>query len=163
MAYIELKNPNEQWHGKRKKRDHYYFRFHYGKQRIVCLYKEYIDKPTERQKASRKDFTTLRREVARQLHDPILRMRWEKRFQNDKEGYKMLHTYVYAQMKAGISVMQSPTCRDAIHCLSKNASQYPQKCYTAARDMQPFIVLCNGTITPIFLPWKVPKRECLRI
>ncbi len=86
-------------HGKRHKSDRYYFRVHYGKQRLVHLYKEYVDKPTEAQKTAREQFTELRREVARQLKDPVLRAKWEKEFKADNQGYKMLHCYVYAMLK----------------------------------------------------------------
>ncbi len=96
---IEWKDPNMRLHGKRHKRDRYYFRWHYGKQRRVCIYKEYVDKPTEKQRSAREAFTELRREVARQLRDSVLREEWERRFAEDNEGYKFLHTYVYAMMK----------------------------------------------------------------
>ncbi len=87
-------------HGKRHKSDCFYFRWHYGKQRRVCLYKEYVDKPTEKQVSAREAFTALRREVSRQLRDAVLREAWERRFAEDNEGYKFLHTYVYAKVKA---------------------------------------------------------------
>ncbi len=101
-------------HGKRHKGDRYYFRWHYGKQRVVQISREYVDKPTEAQESAREAFTELRREVARQLRDAELRARWEARFKKDNEGYKMLHTYVYAMMKRGERV----ACRDAIYCVS---------------------------------------------
>ncbi len=190
-------------HGKRHKSDSCYFRWHYGKQRVVSIRKEYVDKPTERQKSAREAFTELRREVARQLKDEKLRIEWMRRFEADNEGYKMLHTYVYAKMKAGVTVTQSPTCRDVIvlllpqrkcrrdanlwlHascCVSLNVPQEhnqhtsnnlpilgnkrdAQKGVStpvAARGVQPILLLYNHTITPLFLPWKVPKRECLRV
>ncbi len=96
---IEWKDPNMKLHGKRHKSDRYYFRVHYGKQRLVHLYKEYVDKPTEAQKTAREEFTEMRREVARQLKDPVLRAKWERKFEADNQGYKMLHCYVYAMLK----------------------------------------------------------------
>ncbi len=111
---IEWKDPNMRLHGKRHKGDSYYFRWHYGKQRMVHISCAYVDKPTENQKSAREAFTELRREVARQLRDAELRSAWMRRFEADKEGYKMLHTYVYAKMKAGVTVTQSTTCRDVI-------------------------------------------------
>ncbi len=101
---IEWKDPNMRLHGKRHKRDRFYFRVHYGKQRMVHISCAYVDKPTEKQVSAREAFTALRKEVARQLKEPTLRARWEARFKKDKEGYKMLHTYVYAKMKAGETV-----------------------------------------------------------
>ncbi len=86
-------------HGKRHRRDCYYFRWHYGKQRVVQISGEYVDKPTEAQVSAREAFTALRREVARQLRDAELRSAWMRKFEEDNEGYKMLHTYVYAKMK----------------------------------------------------------------
>ncbi len=86
-------------HGKRHKGDRYYFRWHYGKQRVVQMSGEYVDKPTEKQKSAREAFTELRREVARQLRDAELRAAWMRKFEEDNEGYKMLHTYVYAKLK----------------------------------------------------------------
>ncbi len=172
MAYITLKNPNEHWHGKHRKADMFYFRFHYGKQRIVFLSKVYTDHPTEAQKASREAFTELRREVARQLHDPILRARWQAHFKKDNAGYKMLHTYVYAQLKAGENVSQSLTCRDAIYCVSPSRLSSPRKLSTpqspsnthytiflASRGKFKGFMLYNGQILPLFLPSKVPKRH----
>ncbi len=106
IMIIIWKDPNRRLHGKRHKSDRYYFRVHYGKQRLVHLYKDYVDKPTEAQKAAREQFTELRREVARQLKDPVLRAKWEREFKADKQGYKMLHCYVYAQLKA--SPLQLP-------------------------------------------------------
>ncbi len=128
-------------HGKRHKRDRFYFRVHYGKQRMVYITKQYVDKPTEKQVSAREAFTELRREVARQLHDPILRARWEARFHQDSQGYKMLHTYVYAMMKRGESV--------AVETRLKRVST----------SETPIIVIWHGVIMPIFLPWKVPKQE----
>ncbi len=97
---IEWKDPNMRLHGKRHKGDRYYFRWHYGKQRVVQMAREYVDKPTEAQVSAREAFTALRREVARQLRDERLRGEWLRRFEDDNEGYKMLHTYVYAKLKA---------------------------------------------------------------
>ncbi len=105
---ITLHNPTQRLHGKLHKSDPYYFRFHYGKQRLVYMQKDYVDRPTANQQASRQAFTDLRRKVARQLHNPTLRAKWEKRFKTNPQGYKMLHTYVYAQLKAGKTVTQSP-------------------------------------------------------
>ncbi len=153
---IKFKDPNRRIHGKLHKCDPFYFRYHYGEQRLVYISKPYIDHPTEKQKASREAFKTLRQEVARQLHDPKLKARWEARFQRDKEGYKMLHTYVYAKLKTGETVTQSPTCRDVI------SLRLPQrKCRRDAPT--PILLIHNHTITPLFLPWKVPKRECLQV
>ncbi len=100
IMIIIWKDPNMKLHGKRHKRNRFYFRWHYGKQRRVCMYTEYVDKPTEKQVSAREAFTELRREVARQLRDAVLREAWERRFAEDNEGYKFLHTYVYAKLKA---------------------------------------------------------------
>ncbi len=102
---ITWKDPNIQLHGKQHKHDNYYFRHHYGKQRIVFSSYQYIDNPTKAQKTAREQFTELRREVARQLKDPILRAKWERKFKANNQGYKMLHTYVYAMLKKGESVI----------------------------------------------------------
>ncbi len=180
---IIWKDPHMRLHGKRHKTDSCYYRWHYGKQRVVYITKEYVDKPTENQKSAREAFTELRREVARQLKDENLRIEWMRRFEADNEGYKMLHTYVYAKLKAGETVTQSPTCRDALLCVSLNVPQEhnqhtsnnlpilvnkrdAQKGVStpvAAQGVQPILLLYHRTITPLFLPWKVPKRECLRI
>ncbi len=141
---IKFKDPNRRIHGKLHKCDPFYFRYHYGEQRLVYISKPYIDRPTEKQKASREAFTALRQEVARQLHDPKLKARWEARFQRDKEGYKMLHTYVYAKLKAGETVIvesQYMTARDM----------------QPAQGTQPYIVVYNGTIMPFFLREEIPK------
>ncbi len=191
--YITWKDPNMKLHGKQHKRDCFYFRWHYGKQRIVQYTHEYIDRPTEKQKASRQTFTTLRKEVARQLHDPILHARWEARFKQDKEGYKMLHTYVYAKLKAGETVIQSPTCRDTIYRVSYvplvetsalrpllRGNEHPHVetpisgCTPRAvstskaspkQETQYItsLLVVNGVIIPLSLPRKVPKRKCLRL
>ncbi len=171
-------DPHMKLHGKRHKRDSYYFRWHYGKQRVVQITRAYVDRPTERQKSAREAFTELRREVARQLHDPILRARWKARFQRDNAGYKMLHTYVYAKLKAGESV----ACRDALLRVSpKNPTGLPNtdpilSCQPYKRDAQkglltsialqdkrPNIALLvvNGAIVPLFIPSKVPKRQAI--
>ncbi len=178
---IKLKDPNLRIHGKLHKRDPYYFRHHYGEQRLVYISKPYIDCPTEKQKASRQAFTALRKEVARQLHDPVLRTRWEAHFHQDPQGYKMLHTYVYAKLKAGENI----ACRDALLCVSPNVPQEQkqqidnslptrennrdaQKSVStsgAARGRQPNIALlvAKGVIMPIFLPSKVPKPILIKI
>ncbi len=96
---ITWKDPNMRLHGKKHKSDGFYFRWHYGKQRVVAFSHQYIDKPTENQKTAREQFTTLRREVARQLKEPKQKAKWERKFKQDPQGYKMLHTYVYAMMK----------------------------------------------------------------
>ncbi len=140
-------------HGKRHKNDRYYFRWHYGKQRMVHVVTEYVDKPTEAQKNAREAFTELRKEVARQLHDPILRARWEARFKKDPQGYKMLHTYVYAMMKAGETI----ACRDAQKSVVSTSG--------AVRGGQPNITLLvvKDVIVPIFLPSKVPRPISIRM
>ncbi len=79
---------------------------------MVYVKAEYVDKPTERQKSAREAFTALRREVARQLRDEELRSAWMRRFEADNEGYKMLHTYVYAKMKE--SPLQLPPHRGRV-------------------------------------------------
>ncbi len=178
---IIWKDPNIRLHGKRHKCDRYYFRWHYGKQRVVQVVAEYVDKPTERQKSAREAFTELRREVARQLHAPTLRARWEARFKKDPQGYKMLHTYVYAKLKAGEAV----ACRDELLCVSPNVPQeYHQQTYNilpmlgnkgdaqkgvstniVARGGRPNIALLvvDGGITPLFLPSQVPKTKHMHI
>ncbi len=175
---IKLKDPNLRLHGKLHKRDPYYFRHHYGEQHLIFISTPYIDRPTEKQKASRQAFTALRKKVARQLHDSKLKARWEARFHQDPQGYKMLHTYVYAMMKRGECVTQSPTCRDALLCVSPdNPIGLPDKLLTlpmlgnkgdaqngvstsiAAPNSQSNIMLLvvEGMMVPLFLPSKVPK------
>ncbi len=154
---IEWKDPNMRLHGKRHKRDRFYFRVHYGKQRVVQMSREYVDKPTEKQVSAREAFTELRREVARQLRDAELRARWEARFKRDNEGYKMLHTYVYAKMRRGESV----ACRDAIYCVSKNTENEPN---TSVKQIETqyiasLLVVYNHALIPIFLPDQVPKQK----
>lgn len=183
--YITWKDPNMKLHGKQHKRDCFYFRWHYGKQRIVQYTHEYIDRPTEKQKASRQTFTTLRKEVARQLHDPILHARWEARFKQDKEGYKMLHTYVYAKLKAGETVILVPTGRDepvarlprrcaasslqVADKITKRETRYIASLHTgtagksARRNEITSLLMVDGRIISLFLLWKVPKRKCLRL
>ncbi len=139
-------------HGKRHKRDRYYFRWHYGKQRRVYMYKEYVDKPTEKQVSAREAFTVLRREVARQLRDAELRAAWMRRFEADNEGYKMLHTYVYAMMKRGESVaIQSATSRE------EPVVRLSRLCTGSS-----LLVVYNGGIMPIFFPWEVPRLDFSR-
>ncbi len=148
--YIIWKDPNMKLHGKRHKRDSYYFRVHYGKQRLVYITKEYVDKPTEAQKNAREAFTELRREVARQLRDERLRAEWVRRFEADNEGYKMLHTYVYAMMKRGESVIQEMSLNKSLMETQQAASLHI--------DKQPILMLWNGTMVPLFLPNEVPKQ-----
>ncbi len=144
-------DPHMKLHGKRHKSDSFYFRVHYGKQRMVYITKKYVDRPTAAQQASRQAFKELRQEVTRQLHHPILRARWEKRFKQDKEGYKMLHTYVYAKLKAGETVTQTATSRDV-----------PATHLQHLTSRLGGFLLHNSIITPIFLPVKVPKQETCR-
>ncbi len=190
---ITFKDPNLRIHGKLHKRDPYYFRVHYGKQRMVYITKEYTDRPTEKQKASRNTFTELRREVARQLHDPTLKARWQAKFQADPQGYKFLHTYVYAQLKAGVTVLvetpftrvspprpnrpssprrlSSPSSPSSPRrlILSHPIENSPQKTY--AKDIStpyagsdsPILILYNHTILPLFLPAHIPKTNHLQI
>ncbi len=217
---IEWKDPNMRLHGKRHKRDRYYFRWHYGKQRMVQMSGEYVDKPTERQISAREAFTALRREVARQLRDAELRAEWLRRFEADNEGYKMLHTYVYAKMKA--SPLQLPpqgescvaettkttkatratratevtevtevtettmtstrrgnalvsTSRTEQKFRSAEARRFGRGDVVDERDTingfsTPYagsklsiLVVHNGGIVPLFLPWKVGKREYWQI
>ncbi len=179
---IEWEDPNMRLHGKRHKNDRYYFRWHYGKQRRVCMYTEYVDKPTENQKTARASFTALRKEVARQLHDPVLKARWQSKFQADNQGYKFIHTYVYAQLKAGVSITQSTTCRDAIyrvsastasHMIAKKETRYMASLQADTQQetrhrrvptgMVPILMLYNHTILPLFLPAHIPKTNHLRI
>ncbi len=165
---ITWKDPNIKLHGKLHKSDPYYFRYHYGKQRLVQYTNQYTDRPTENQKASRQAFTALRQEVARQLHDPILKARWQRRFKANNQGYKFLHTYVYAQLKAGITLTQSTTSRDALLCVSPNGTQFHQhyacKHHSLGRDTQKnvistILILHHHTILPLFLPSQVPKQN----
>ncbi len=155
---IKLKDPNQRLHGKLHKRDPYYFRHHYGEQRLVYIPKPYIDHPTEKQKASREAFKTLRQEVARQLHDPKLKARWEARFKKDPQGYKMLHTYVYAKLKAGVTVTQSPTYRGKLVARLPISHEGKKQSHAPFRGLGGFVVY-SGTILPLFLPWKIPKQE----
>ncbi len=206
--YIIWKDPNMRLHGKRHKDDRYYFRWHYGKQRRVCITKEYVDKPTERQISAREAFTELRREVARQLRDAELRSAWMRKFEEDNEGYKMLHTYVYAKLKAPYDsvrldqhkkgercvVDDTETTKDARTTettettgMSEDDKKEQKFRSTEARRFgrgdeprrsavkkgvstrivrqgeKPIIMVWNEVIVPLFLPWKVPKRECLRV
>ncbi len=142
-------------HGKRHKDDRYYFRWHYGKQRVVQISREYVDKPTERQVSAREAFTELRREVARQLRDAELRSAWMRKFEENNEGYKMLHTYVYAMMKRGESVAVE-TQHEA--CSRKKGVSTPY-----AGSELPILVVHDGVIVPVFLPWKVRRREYWQI
>ncbi len=153
-------------HGKRHKSDSYYFRWHYGKQRRVCITKEYVDRPTEKQVSAREAFTALRREVARQLRDADLRAAWEARFKKNNEGYKMLHTYVYEMMKRGESVISR---NEPAGCLSRRCTasslQVNSKQETHIKGVStsptPVIVVYNGVIVPIFLRSTVPiERDC---
>ncbi len=164
-------------HGKRHKDDRYYFRWHYGKQRVVQMSREYVDKPTERQKSAREAFTELRREVARQLRDAELRSAWMRKFEEDNEGYRMLHTYVYAKLEVTAespiereSAEQSPTSRDeAVYHLSRRYTDIRngvETQYTASlqTDKAPILLLYNHTVMPLFLPNKVPKQSnCIKI
>ncbi len=164
--YIVWKDPNMRLHGKQHKGDCFYFRWHYGKQRMVHVVAEYVDKPTEKQVSAREAFTALRREVSRQLRNAELRAAWMRRFEADNEGYKFLHTYVYAMMKQGVSVTQSTTCRDGIHAVSQSTTKtiHETACMPSLHVSQPpIIIVHNGTIVPIFLPWEIPKTERLRI
>ncbi len=172
---IIWKDPNMCLHGKRHKSDRYYFRHHYGKQHLVYIQKEYTDRPTENQKASRNTFTTIRKEVARQLHDPVLKARWQTKFQADPQGYKFLHTYVYAQLKAGVTLTQPTTSRDVpiVHLPHPQSSRdagplrlphqqtmrLPHQ-QTISRDSLPIptLIIYNHTILPFFLPSQVPKK-----
>ncbi len=154
--YIIWKDPNMRLHGKRHKRDSYYFRWHYGKQRIVHISHEYIDKPTQKQQSARDSFTVLRKEVARQLHDPTLRARWEARFRADKQGYKMLHTYVYAMLKQGESV----TCNDTMHRISASTPSPTTALNNTMLQATPStlsLFVVAGTIIPIFNPQRLPQ------
>ncbi len=149
-------------HGKRHKRDRYYFRWHYGKQRRVYMYTEYVDKPTERQKSAREAFTALRREVARQLRDAELRAAWMRRFEADNEGYKMLHTYVYAKMKQ--SPLQLPLQGESAELtpvVMTETDEAAETTGTTEKETQyvaSLLMLYNGVIMPIFLPCMIPKR-----
>ena len=101
MSYIVLNELLREAHGKFKKLKHgvgQYVRLHYGKQRLVTVTKRYKDRPTSSQKQSRSEFTLLRKEVARQIHDPVLGPIWEERFLNQTQ-YKLLQGFVYAELK----------------------------------------------------------------
>ncbi len=143
-------------HGKRHKTDSCYYRWHYGKQRKVHISCEYVDKPTEKQLSAREAFTALRREVARQLRDAELRSAWMRKFEEDNQGYKMLHTYVYAMMKRGETVLVD---RSVMRVSASEATPRQETRYVAVRGLQPIIIVYNGAVVPIFLPWKVPKRN----
>ncbi len=146
-------------HGKRHKRDRFYFRHHYGKQRIVYIQKEYTDRPTENQKASRNTFTTIRKEVSRQLKDEQLKARWQAKFQADPQGYKFLHTYVYAQLKAGITVLvETPFMRVSSQPQSSRDAG-PLRLPHPQSNNGPTLIIYNHTILPLFLPSQVPKKE----
>ncbi len=168
-------------HGKRHKSDRFYFRWHYGKQHLVQYTHQYIDKPTESQKTARKAFTELRKEVARQLKDEQLKAAWQSKFKADSKGYKFLHTYVYAQLKAGVTVTyrdvpvahlpHPQSYRDAFLCASPNETQFhqhhPCKHYSRKEsaqksfptDVAPIIMVWNNTLIPLFLPAEVPKKQ----
>ncbi len=175
-------------HGKRHKRDRYYFRWHYGKQRRVWISKEYVDRPTEKQVSAREAFTALRREVARQLRDAELRAAWMRRFEADNEGYKMLHTYVYAKLKASPLQLpprgESDVTAEEQKFRSTEVRRFGRGCVvdegdaingvsTARRESnhallnrethdERLLIVHNGFITPIFLPSKVPRRMGVR-
>ena len=97
MAHVTMIDGIQTSHGKMNKADNYYYRYHYGKERKVKIHKEYVDRPTENQKKSRKDFTLRRQEVSRQLCEQEIRAKWEERFAKQSR-YKLLHTYVYAML-----------------------------------------------------------------
>ncbi len=120
-------------HGKQHKHDNYYFRHHYGKQRIVFSSYQYIDNPTEAQKTARQQFTKLRREVARQLKDPVLRAKWERKFKADNQGYKMLHTYVYAMLKKGESVIPETLPKGLYMVITKKNGETTRFVITTSR------------------------------
>ncbi len=163
---IIWKDPNRRMHGKLHKRAPYYFRIHYGKQRLVYITKPYTDNPTPNQQASREAFTALRREVARQLHDPKLKAKWQTKFKANPHGYKMLHTYVYAMLKRGETLTQSSTSRDALLRISPvdENQQYiklsnvplrrnkPESPKCIRTNIVPLLCVYNGSILPIFLP-----------
>ncbi len=182
-------------HGKRHKDDRYYFRWHYGKQRVVQMARKYVDKPTERQVSAREAFTELRREVARQLQDAELRSAWMRKFEEDNEGYKMLHTYVYAMMKK--SPLQLPPQGESCVAETTKATRATEVTKTTMASMRrgnalvstsrvqetrheacsrkkgastpyagselPILVVHDGVIVPVFLPWKVRRREYWQI
>ncbi len=174
---IIWKDPHMRLHGKRHKTDSCYYRWHYGKQRRVWISKEYVDRPTEKQVSAREAFTALRREVARQLRDADLRAEWLRRFEADNEGYKMLHTYVYAMMKRGerVAVETRRWCvsdpardvgvnHETHHRRVSTVNPHQETRYMAGRGAQPVVViLYNGHLLPLFLPNVVPKIECLRV
>ncbi len=150
-------------HGKRHKSDSYYFRWHYGKQRRVCITKEYVDKPTEKQVSAREACTALRREVARQLRDADLRAAWMRRFEADNEGYKMLHTYVYAKLKRGETVVTKATGTTGATKATMSSMRRGNALIstTYAGSELPILVLWNGVIVPIFLRNTVPiEQDC---
>ncbi len=150
--YIVWKDPNMRLHGKRHKRDSYYFRWHYGKQRMVHISCQYVDKPTDKQVSAREAFTALRREVARQLKDEKLRVEWMRKFEADNQGYKMLHTYVYAMLKGGVCVQQKTSYETRIKGVSTP--------YTGSE--LPILMLYNGVIMPFFLPRTIPIQTSSR-
>ncbi len=174
---IIWKDPNMRLHGKRHKNDRYYFRWHYGKQRRVYMYTEYVDKPTEKQVSAREAFAALRREVSRQLRDADLRAEWMRRFEADNEGYKFLHTYVYAKMKAQPSaggVCTEQTRESLRNGETKTAGSAERGQTFRSAEVQkfriaevqrcrkselPVVLLYNGTLLPLFLPSEVPREE----
>ncbi len=166
IMIIVWKDPNMRLHGKRHRNDRYYFRWHYGKQRRVCMYKEYVDKPTEKQVSAREAFTELRREVSRQLRDERLRAAWMRRFEADNEGYKFLHTYVYAKMKAEqgqTEVTETSGATETTGSVGKEQN-FRSAEVQKFRDWEAAVImLWNGAIVPIFLPACVPKTTRLRI
>ncbi len=152
--YIIWKDPNMRLYGKRHKRDRYYFRWHYGKQRMVHISCEYVDKPTEKQLSAREAFTALRREVARQLKDEKLKGEWLRRFEADNEGYKMLHTYVYAKLKATPSPSMEGENTEQIQAGQTKERRYMVSLQPGTKAV---IVVWDGVIVPIFLASNVPK------
>ncbi len=157
IMIIIWKDPNMRLHGKRHKNDRYYFRWHYGKQRRVWISKEYVDKPTESQVSAREAFTALRREVARQLRDAVLREAWERRFAEDNEGYKFLHTYVYAMMKAeqrlagSAGKEQNFRSAEVQKCRSVEGRKFRGVEGQKFRDWEAAVIMVwNGMIVPIF-------------
>ncbi len=152
-------DPNKRVHGKLHKRDTYYFRFHYGKQRLVQYTHQYVDNPTEAQLSAREKFKAIRREVARQLHDPILRAKWERKFKDNPLKYKMLHTYVFAQLKKQSVEQIQENQPPFIHILEekKRSIKDHKKIVNPSNSVRiSSFIIYKHTILPIFLPKNIP-------
>ena len=101
---VEFLYPVATIHGKVSKNEKGYHRQHYGIDEYIVP-KDYVDNPTDNQKAARAAFAARRARVAQELHNPSSARKWQllydqqKQLLGDKFPYKTLHGFVYAEMK----------------------------------------------------------------